>query len=292
VHHTLPLALPKDDPKPAKLIGWNLPPDLPLAKAQLAGPPPVSDLPEVLELEPHTAPQPLELPCAVTGHIGRPAEEDRYTFTAAKQKIYELKVTAAALGSPLDGWLKIESAAGKELARNDDAGVTRDPQLTWTAPADGPVTVVVGDMTHHGGSDYFYRLAIREAVPGVETTIASSAFTVAAGKTVDLKVQCKRLHKFAKPLEVIAKNLPEGVTAAPAKAPDKDGEVTLKLTASADAKPANQPFQLALREPEGGAEYQVRNLLTATAENNGVPNGYSTLLLPAIADLWLTVTGK
>jgi hypothetical protein len=105
-------------------------------------------------------------------------------------------------------------------------------------------------------------------------------------------VTTKRLLKFAKKLELIAKNLPDGITAATVPVPDKDGDVTIKLTATAEAQPANQPFQIALRETEGGTEYVVKNVLTNTAENNGVPNGFSMLVIPAISDLWVTVTAK
>jgi hypothetical protein len=171
-------------------------------------------------------------------------------------------------------------------------GTSRDPQLTWTAPADGPVTVAIGDVTHHGSAQHFYRLAVNEAAPSVEGTVAAAAFTIAAGKTAEVKVTTKRLLKFAKKLELIAKNLPEGVSAAAVPVPDKDGDATLKLTATAEAQPANQPFQVVLREVESGAEYLVKNVLTNTAENNGVPNGFSTLVIPAISDLWLTVTAK
>lgn len=278
VHHTEPLV---GEGKP---VGFNLPPNF-----KPADPAKPSDRPELIE---QGTAQSIPVPGAVTGHIGAPNEEDRYTLTAQKGKIYELKVTAAAAGSPLDAWLKIEGPGAKELARNDDAGISRDPQLTWTAPADGPVTIVIGDVTHHGSSEHFYRLAINEAVPTAEGTIAANAFTIAAGKTTDLKVTVKRQFKFAKKLELLAKNLPEGVTAQALPVPDKDGDVTLKLTATPEAKPANQPFQLALHEVDSPTEYAVTNLLTTTAENNGVPNGFTTLVIPAITDLWLTVTAK
>lgn len=286
VHHTLPLQT-APEAKDVKLIGYNLPKDFtPPAPAK------PSDRPEELEREPHDPKQAIPVPGAITGHLANAGEEDRYTFTATKGKLYELKVTAATLGSSLDAWLKLEAADGKELVRNDDAAGSRDPQLTWTAPADGPVTVAIGDVTHRGSAQHFYRVAVNEAVPSVDATVAASMFTVAVGKTADVKVATKRLFKHAKKLELIAKNLPEGVTAAPAPVPDKDGEATLKLTAAAEAQPANQPFQLALREIESGAEYPVKNLLAATAENNGVPSGFTALVLPAITDLWLTVTAK
>ncbi len=304
VHHALPGAISRREPAAVKLVGWNLT----TASAQLDAtklpttalaldPPgslsqaglPVSDLPETVEAEPHA---PLAVPSAVTGHLAKAGEDDRYTFTATKGKAYQLRINAAALGSPLDAWLKIENPAGKELARNDDAGASSDPQLVFTAPADGPFTVALGDVAHRGGPEFFYRLAVTEAAPAVEATIAANAFTLEPGKTVELKVAVKRLHGFKTPLQLIAKDLPEGVTAAPLDLPEKDGEATLKFTAIAEAAPANKPFQLSLLEKGGTVEHPVRHLLTTTSDNNGVPQGYTTLLIPEVRDLWLTVAKK
>ena len=71
----------------------------------------------------------------------------------------------------LDAWLKIEKGDGKQLATNDYTGGFRDSAITWTAPADGAHAVAIGDVSHRGGGDYLYRLAIREAVPAVTATV-------------------------------------------------------------------------------------------------------------------------
>ena len=71
---------------------------------------------------------------------------------------------------------------------------------------------------------------------------------------------------------------------------DKTAEASFKLIASADAKPANQPFRLVLRETESGALHPVQHFLTTTGENNGVPQGFSTLAIDSTDRLWLTVS--
>ena len=312
VRHTMPLAIPRGKKSRVELIGWNLASpraeidgtNLPanaataeLGLADVAGDSPVmvSDMPETLENEPNdtaATAQGVGIPAGITGRIQRANDEDRFAFTAVKGRAYSVKLAAARIGSALDAWLKIENKDGKQLATNDDANGSRDPALTWTAPADGTFTAAAGDVSHRGGEDYAYRLAIAEAAPSVAAMIAAHSLSVQPGKIAEAKVSVKRANGFKTKLQLAAKDLPEGVTAAAVDVPEKDGDVTLKLAAAADAKPAAQPFTIILRETEGGAEHAVRFFMTTTGENNGVPQGYSELVILSTEQLWLTVVAK
>ena len=312
VRHTLPLAVARGKMTPVELLGWNLASsrteidgtqfeehattaaldlygvasDLPLI---------VSDIAEILEKEPNDktgATQAVEIPVGITGRINRTNDEDRFTFIAVKGRAYEFKVTAARVGSPLDAWLKIENKDGKQLATNDDAGGSRDPALTWTAPADGAYTIAIGDISHHGGDDFIYRLAITEAAPSVSATVAIHSLSVQAGKSSELKVSVKRANGFKAKLQLAAKNLPDGVNASPLDVPEKDGEVMLKITADATAKSAGQPFTVVVREMENGTEHAARFFMTTSSENNGVPQGYTELVIPFTEQLWLTIRAE
>ncbi len=233
--------------------------------------------------------QSITTPGTVAGRIERRGDEDRFTFTATKQHLYEIALTAGRDGSALDAWLKVEAKDGKQLARDDDSGGSRDPKLTWTAPADGPYVVALGDITHRGGPDYGYRLTVAEAVPTVTATVASDLITLKPDKPAEVKVTVKRVNAFKPKLALAAKDLPEGVTATDVDVPDKDGEVTLKLVAAPTAPAANQPVQLILREKEGGREHAASFPLIKTTEDNGVPQGYSELVINAVDRPWLTV---
>ncbi len=312
VRRTLPLAVARGKKTPVELTGWNLvtthaeidgthfPSAAATAELELPGvaselPVIVSDIPESLEKEPNDTvanAQTVGIPGGITGCINRPGDEDRFAFTAVKGRAYEFKVTAARIGSALDAWLKIEGKDGKQLTTNDDVNGFRDSSLTWTAPADGTFVCAVGDIAHHGGDDYFYRLAITEAAPSVSATIAVHSASIASGKNAELKVAVKRSKTFKPKLQLAAKNLPEGVTAATVDVPEKDGDVTLKLTASADAKPGGHAFMLVLRETEGGTEHPANFPMVASTENNGVPQGYTELLLTSTEHLWLTVLAQ
>src|SRR6185369_8190875 len=62
----------------------------------------------------------VKLPAMVNGSIGRPGEQDVYRFEGkAGQKIVA-EVYARRLDSPLDSYLKLTDARGKQLAVNDD----------------------------------------------------------------------------------------------------------------------------------------------------------------------------
>jgi len=235
--------------------------------------------------------QAINFPCSIPGVIEKAGDQDRFAFTAVKAMAYELKLFGARAGSPLDAWLKIENKDGKELAHNDDAEGSRDPQLTWTAPGDGVFVAAIGDLTHRGGRDYIYRLTISEAKPSVNATAASHSVVVTAGKTSEIKATVKRVNGLKLKLQLTAKNLPEGLSAADVDVPDKGGEVTLKITATDTATAASQPFQLVVRESESGTEHVVPYFMTTSGENNGVPQGYTELVINSTDQLWLTVIG-
>jgi hypothetical protein len=309
VRYTVPLAAKRGEATPVRLVGWNLTTSEAVLDGSQPTPDPnaaalpvpgigsdqlvaVSDLPEAIEKE---APgmlgntEALTVPGAVTGCIQERNDEDRFLFTAVKQRAYNIQLTGARVGSPLDAWLQVEDSNREQLARSDDASGSRDPQLTWTAPSDGTFVIAVGDLTHRGGDDFVYRLAVTEAAPGVTAAIADHALKLQAGKTADLKVAVKRMNGFGAKLQLAAKNLPEGISAPEVEVPEKGGDVVLKVSATADAKPAGQAFQLVLRETEGGKEHPVRYSLVETTENNGVPQGYNELVIDSTDQLWLTV---
>jgi hypothetical protein len=310
VRYAAPLSVKAGTKAPLHLIGWNLtqtevecdatqatpgaviPPPNGIAETWLE-PVRASDRVELTEREPRTADnaEELQLPAAVTGRIHAPREEDRYKFAAQKGKAYEIALTAAKIGSPLDAWLRVEGSDGKELGKNDDA-TSRDPRLTWTAPADGTFTIVIGDLTHRGGDDYLYRLAVNEAAPAISGTVATHAFAVGAGKATEIKATIKRMHGYKVATELAALHWPAGVTAAPVDIPEKDGEVTLKLVAEDTAVAANQPFQIVLREKETRRELPVVYAMASTSEDNGVPQGYAELVINSTEQLWVTVTPK
>jgi hypothetical protein len=289
VRNTWPLGVTAGAAATVDLEGWNL------TTSRLdvsAGLPPgvpaiVSDVPEYVETPEAGV---MTLPFGVSGRIEIPGGHDRYEFTAVKDSVLEMSVTARRHGSEMDPWLKIRDADGRELAANDDDGGSLEPRLVWTVPADGQYAVEVGDLTQRAGAEFFYRLQVRPVRPVMTAVAASHAVTVVPGKSADFKVVVSRRPGFTAALNVVALGLPVGVTAAEVDVPEAGGEVTLVLAAGNDAAAASMPIRLVVREVDGGGELGVSYSMATVSENNGVPQGYQQLLIGSTDQLWLTVT--
>lgn len=309
VSHTLPLGVSREGRGAAWLAGWNLGP---LAGREVAvdlgsvGPEtrevewrlpgmentlrlPVGEGPEWLEQTFPVSAGGQSVPFAVTGTIGSAGETDGYRFSATQGRSLVFEVQSASFGFPLDAWVAVRDAAGRELARNDD-GAGADPLLEWTAPKDGTYVAAVGSVVRRGAADHLYRLSVRPTRPRLEAVVPDSAFTVVAGKSADVKVTVRRLEGFKGRVTAAAVGLPAGVSARAVEVAEKDKEFTLQLEAAPGAAPAGGTFRIELTSVDGSRPAPVVHSLVATSLNNGVPQGFRDLLIPSTAELWLTVT--
>ncbi|MBM3838680.1 MAG: hypothetical protein FJ398_12095 [Verrucomicrobia bacterium] len=247
----------------------------------------IGALPEQLEIEPNNTTdlaQPLPCPAAISGRIDPPGDEDRFALTAKKGDKFLFRLESAQFGFPLDGVLRITDQSGKELSRSDDAGRSADPELHWTAPADGTFVIAVSDLIQRGGSDFVYHLEINEPKPSFNAVVEGNAFRLEPGKSVEVKATVSRLHGFAANLLVVADGLPDGVTSTTATVSSK-GEATLKLSATDDAKPANQPFRVLAIAPD----LDPPAIRTAAANLKGQNTAAGDLLINQTEKLWVTV---
>ncbi len=231
----------------------------------------------------------LSLPLEIAGSIAPAGDIDRFKLILQKGETVEIRVQASALGSPLDAWAAIEDSKGKELTRNDDADNSRDPRIEFQAPESGDYFIVIGSLTHQGGPSYRYRLSAHTLAPDYGLTSAAESFAIEPGATNTLKLAFQRLRGFTNELTLKAENLPESVSALTVKLPEKSGEVSLTLIAQTNAAPFNGPFQISARDNPSQTERHVRFEMVSRTENNGVPGGYSKLLVESTDQLWLTV---
>jgi hypothetical protein len=132
-------------------------------------------------------------------------------------------------------------------------------------------------------------LSIRRAVPGLKAVSANNAFAIEPGKTNDIKITATRQYGLQSKLALSVKGLPEGLTAEPIDVPEKSGEVILKLVASAEAKTFSGAIQIAATELESGLEHRVIFELISSTTDNGVPQGFSKLIIESTDQFWLTV---
>ena len=246
---------------------------------------------EWVESEPNdvvTTAQALGIPSAVSGDLDRPGDEDRYRISCQKGELLRLEVQAAGLGFPLDAWLRIEDASGKELVRNDDAGGA-DPVLDWTSPETAEYRMVVGNLLQRGGQDQRYRLSLQRPKPVWSAWMAESAWSLEPGKTNESKVTLTRRFGADIKLTVSVRGLPAGVRVDPVEVSEKADAATLRWITATNAAPFSGPVFIDVSSSSPAAVQEARFSLISAGENNGVPQGFRRLVVESISRLWLTV---
>jgi hypothetical protein len=115
-----------------------------------------------IEAEPnddHAKATAFEPPMAINGVIGKAEDTDHFVFKAKKGQVFDVRVLARSLRSPLDPVLHIVKRNGPYLAGNDDSEGP-DSYLRFQAPDDGEYVLVLHDHLKKGGPDYFYRVEV------------------------------------------------------------------------------------------------------------------------------------
>lgn len=284
VDHTLPMSVTRGMSSEVRLIGWNIPE----SAARLTIPPadgdvvlvssgdvsnaiqlPVVSHPSIAELSDSQSsePQRILIPSVLTGVIERPKDEDVFTFSAKKGEQIVFDVESDELGFLLHGVLTVSDSGGKVLSEADGSRRARDPQLTFSPPADGEFRCTLRDAYGHGGTRFVYRLTAQLAKPDFELKLSADTFSVKPGESVEVSVAVDRGKGFDQEIEVSGLGLPTGVTATPVKS-QKDGDtakaVKLVLQASADAQ--SGPFQV-LGKTSGDSPREKR----ARLSGDGIP---------------------
>jgi hypothetical protein len=222
----------------------------------------VRDLPEFTEKEPNegTNANRVAAPVVINGRIGVLKDSDRFIFKASSDGKIVAEVEARRLGSPLDALLAVY--AGEALvAQNDDAQGS-DARIEFDVKKDAEYTVVLRDLTEHGGENFGYRLALRPPSVAARASLAAKFFPDAVrlhrnGRT---SVRCEIIRAgFDGPVQFAARDLPPGVSQQPIVIPPGRNEGDLLLTAMPDAVIGTQPLRLVASAASGGKE------LTATA---------------------------
>lgn len=105
--------------------------------------------------------QKLELGQSILGSINGERDVDVYEITVkAGQKIKATVTGGSTL--TMDAALTCYDVRGQFLASCDDAG-SRDPVLSFTAPADGPLLFCISDAHDKGGEWHSYLFTVEEA---------------------------------------------------------------------------------------------------------------------------------
>lgn len=194
----------------------------------------VSDLIELVE--PTSDLSALAVPVAVTGSIESRFGSDQYQVALAKGQKYEVSAAARVFGSPLDLDLTVFGPDGAQVAANDDAAGSVDPELSFTPSVDGTYRVVVTDRSGKSGTRAAnYRLSIEVPTEDLEVS-APAVLNMPLGSQAKLTVKASRKGGFKGPIPITVTGLPAGVTAPENLViPEGKSELAIDLTCAADA---------------------------------------------------------
>jgi hypothetical protein len=212
-------------------------------------------LPECLETEPNheskTAGR-MTIPVTVNGRIDRPGDVDVFCFECRAGDQVVAEVNARRLGSPLDSAIKLTTAAGVQLAFNDDyedraSGLAThhaDSRLSVRIPDDGWYLLHLGDAQQMGGVDYGYRLRVDRQQPDFELRVVPSSINARAGSTVPITVHALRTDGFSGEITLGLKDPPPGYTLSGGRLPA--GQDVIRLTLTVPEESPGEPQTLVL----------------------------------------------
>ena len=229
----------------------------------------VCEFPSILENEPNDTIRTanvteLTLPLAFDGIIEKEKDVDNFKFKAKKGQKFNIYAHAQSIGSPLDPVLNLYDDKGKSIKGSDDANNGRDSLITITIPKDGNYTLRVRDHLYAGGERFVYRLEFHPFSPQVIASIpmfgnrdtqSRQMIPVARGNKAATALNLSRKN-FSGELEVIAENLPVGVTMHVPKASSSFNSVPVVFEASPDAPLGQSLVNLKVRhtDPEKNIE--------------------------------------
>jgi hypothetical protein len=250
-----------------------------------------------LEKEPNDSPknaQRVRLPAIVDGRIGRPGDRDVFAFQGRKGQEIVAEIEARRFESPLDSFLKLTDAAGKQVAFNDDhedkaLGLLThhaDSLISVTLPANGTYYLSVGDSQRAGGPDYAYRLRISPPRPDFELRVTPSGINAGRGLTVPVTVHVLRMDGFSGEVALSLKDGPRGLALSGGLVPAGQDNVRVTLTVP-PTTPLGGPVSLAL---EGRASVQNREVVRQALPADDMMQAFAYRHLVPATGLMLAVT--
>jgi len=168
----------------------------------------VGDRPETLEVEPNNQRDqatPLAMNSAVHAQMTA-TDVDFFVFEGKKDQRVRLEIMGRRLETRLDAMLRIQDAAGRDLAESRE-GQGVDPLIDLTLPADGKYFAKVHDITYEGSPDHSYRLSLSDAPhldailptvakPGVPTPFTLLGRGLGGTLEPDLKVDGQPIERL------------------------------------------------------------------------------------------------
>lgn len=257
--------------------------------------------PVIVETEPNNSavkPQPVKLPCDISGQFYPARDRDHYTFDAKKGESYWVEIISQRLGVPTDPLLVIQkvekktegdwpakdvltlSDGDKNFGGVDFDTFHLDDDGRFDVKEDGSYRIMVRDLFNGVRADprRVYRLIIRKAAPDylvVAQPIPRKAKTdrrdvwrsntlLRQGDVEALNVLLYRKDGFTGEVTIEVDGLPSGVSHAPLKFTGSTKSAVLLLRATETAKQWAGPVKI-VAQSKIGAKAVTRQARIASA---------------------------
>lgn len=184
--------------------------------------------------------EPLQTPCVVNGIFKNPYEKFQFLIRAQKNEELTFEVLSSRLGYPVDTRLKlIDLKTGKQVAFNDDfedasyglVTAQFDSRIIHRFKNAGDFLLVVEEAQNKGGDDSVFRLKIAKPKRDLQVYLTHSNPQLPKGNFAPLGISAVKKGGWDGDIEIIAKDLPEGITAEKCIIPKKKNFAFLVLNA-------------------------------------------------------------
>ncbi len=197
--------------------------------------------------------QAVTLPIIINGRVSQPGEAAVYQFAGRAGEKIVAEVYARRLDSPLDSFLRLTDATGKQLAFNDDfedkgTGLNTfhaDSYLTNTLPADGTYFIHLTDTQGQGGPEFAYRLRISEPRPDFALRLVPSSLSLRTGMSAPVTVYALRRDGFTNAINLDLKDAPRGFSLSGARIAENQDKA--QFTLKAPAQPTEAPVIISVQ---------------------------------------------
>ncbi len=154
---------------------------------------------ELVEPENDAQDRPIgRVPLGISGRISERGDVDQFLVSVREGSKIRCEVFSHRLGTPLDTVLEVDSADGKQLAKNDDQPRTVDPAVDVDVPAGvTQIRLRVACLVPQGGPDAIYRLTITQRAATWQVHTPATEWNMAAGTRRILAAEIRSRGKRA-----------------------------------------------------------------------------------------------
>ena len=184
--------------------------------------------------------EPEQIPCVLNGVFKNPYDKFKILIRAKKNDNLTFEVLGSRLGYPVDARLKLVNLkTQKAAAENDDfedasfglVTAQFDPRIIYKFKNGGDFLLILDEAQNKYGDDCIFRLKIASPKPAVDVFLTHSNPQLPKGNFAPLGIRAVKKGGWDGDIEIIAKDLPEGVYAEKCLIPQKENYAFLVLRA-------------------------------------------------------------